>query len=62
LADKAAEYLNAGVNVVLVIDPQVESVAVFRRDENPQRYHNGDELTLPDILPGFAVRVREFFS
>ncbi len=62
LADKATECLNAGVKVVLVIDPQVESVAVFRRDENPQRFHNGDELAFPDILPGFAVRVREFFS
>jgi len=62
LADKASEYLSAGVKVVLVLDPEVESAAIFRLDENPLRLHNGDELTLPDILPGFAVPVKRFFE
>jgi len=59
---KAAEYLEAGVRVVLVLDPPTESAAVFRPDELPQRLHNGDELTLPDVLPGFSVPVRKFFE
>jgi Uma2 family endonuclease len=61
LSAKAAEYLDAGVAVVIVIDPQTESLAVYREDELPVRMHNGDELTLPDVLPGFAVKVSEFF-
>ena len=28
----------------------------------PVRMHNGDELTLPDVLPGFAVQVKDFFG
>ena len=60
--DKVDEYLAAGVTVVLVIDPATESLAVYRKDELPIRMHNGDELTLPDVLPGFTVQVRQFFE
>jgi Uma2 family endonuclease len=60
---KVGEYLNAGVGVVVVLDPAVDAAAVYRQtDDFPQRMHNGDELTLPDVLPGFAVPVRRFFE
>ncbi len=62
LTDKATEYLRAGVQVVLVLDPPTESAGVFRANELPQRFHNGDELTLPDVLPGFAMPVARFFE
>lgn len=62
LSAKATEYLEAGVTVVIVIDPDTQSLAVYREDEFPVRMHNGDELTLPDILPGFAVKVKQFFE
>ena len=62
LFEKATEYLNAGVKVVLVLDPETESAGVYRSSELPMRLHNGDELTLPDILPGFAVSVKQFFE
>jgi Uma2 family endonuclease len=62
LSAKASEYLDAGVTVVLVLDPETESLAVFRENEFPIRMHNGDELALPDVLPGFAVKVKAFFE
>jgi Uma2 family endonuclease len=62
LSAKASEYLEAGVAVVVVIDPDTQSLAVYRENEFPIRMHNGDELTLPDVLPGFAVRVSQFFE
>lgn len=62
MTDKATEYLNAGVKVVLVLDPETESAGVFRGNEFPMRFHNGDEFTLPDILPGFALPVKRFFE
>lgn len=61
LSAKATEYLEAGVAVVLVIDPDTESVAVFRENELPIRLHDSDKLTFPDILPGFEVQVSKFF-
>jgi Uma2 family endonuclease len=62
MTDKTKEYLDNGIKVVVVIDPQTESVWVDRNVDWPQRYHNGDELTLPDVLPGFSVPVKQFFS
>lgn len=62
LSAKASEYLEAGVTVVVVIDPDTESAAVYREDEFPIRMHNGDELTLPDVLPGFSMRVADLFT
>jgi Uma2 family endonuclease len=62
LSAKASEYLEAGVTAVIVIDPETESLAVYREDEFPIRMHNSDELTLPDVLPGFAVQVKKFFE
>lgn len=60
---KVADYLGAGVTVVVVLDPALEAAAVYRQgDDFPQRMHNGDDLTLPDVLPGFAVPVRRFFE
>ena len=62
LTAKATEYLEAGVTVVIVIDPETESLAVFRENELPIRMHNSDKLTLPDALPGFTVEVSTFFG
>jgi Uma2 family endonuclease len=62
LSAKATEFLEAGVAVVVVIDPGTESVAVYREDELPIRMHNSDELTLSDVLPGFSIPVKRFFE
>ena len=59
MRDKAKEYLDSGVKVVVVIEPQTESVWVDRGVDWPQGYHNGDVLTLPDVLPGFSVPVKQ---
>ncbi|MDB5312660.1 MAG: hypothetical protein JWO38_6862 [Gemmataceae bacterium] len=60
---KVGEYLNAGVTVVVVLDPGIDAATVYRQTEDiPQRFSNGDELTLPDVLPGFSVPVRKFFE
>ena len=62
MSRKAHTYLDAGVRLVLVLDPEHDSAGIYRPDELPQRMHNGDVLTLPDVLPGFAVPVARFFE
>ena len=53
---KMWEYLRAGVRVVVMLDPAIEAATIYRESEDiPQRFSNGDELTLPDVLPGFSV-------
>jgi Uma2 family endonuclease len=62
MTDKATAYLRAGVRVVMVLDPETDSAAIHRPEEVPIRLHNGDTVTLPDVLPGFAVPVGRFFD
>jgi Uma2 family endonuclease len=59
---KVGEYLTAGVVVVCAVDPKTKSVAVYFGDELPRRLTEEEELTLPEVLPGFSVPVRQFFE
>jgi len=62
LLAKAAEYLDAGVTVVCILDQMSERVLVCRAEELPITLHGDDELHLPDILGEFRVPVRRFFE
>jgi Uma2 family endonuclease len=62
MSDKANEYLRAGVMAVLVLDPQTETAGVFRLNELPQRFSNGDLVALPEVSPTFAVPASTFFE
>ena len=59
---KVGEYIGVGVNAVLVLDPDTQSASVYRENGDQQIFRIDDELTLPDVLPGFAVPVRRFFA
>jgi Uma2 family endonuclease len=59
---KVAEYLNAGVQVVCVVDPECRTVTVYRPDQPQIILRNEDELAFPSILPGFTVRISQFFA
>ena len=59
---KVAEYLNAGVTVVCVLDEPPPTIYVHTADQ-PVRILSADqELFLPDVLPGLSVPVRGFFE
>jgi Uma2 family endonuclease len=62
LVAKAIEYLDAGVAVVVVLDPKTESATVFRAEDRQATFEKDDTLTVPDVLPGFAVPVQKFFE
>lgn len=59
---KAYEYLNAGVSVVCILDPDDDSIHVLRPDQPPVRLGPNDELTLPEMHGSFHVPVRQFFG
>ena len=62
LQAKVAEYLDAGVLIVCVVEPKDEFVMLYTPDAAPQRLSGDDLFKLPSVLPGFSVRVREFFE
>ncbi|MBC8114141.1 MAG: Uma2 family endonuclease [Candidatus Saccharimonas sp.] len=58
---KVAEYLDAGVPLVWLINPDNQSVRVFRAGQRVVQLRATDELTGDDVLPGFRCPVAELF-
>jgi Uma2 family endonuclease len=59
---KVAEYLEAGVPVVIVLDDESRTAILYFPDRASVTLKSDDELTVPEILPGFSVAVRSFFE
>jgi Uma2 family endonuclease len=59
LERKAQNYLQAGAVVVWVVDPINRNVVEYRQGVASRTYAEDDTLTVPDLIPGFAVVVRE---
>jgi Uma2 family endonuclease len=59
---KVAMYLQAGVRLVWLIDPDSKTITVFRPDAAPRTMGLGDTLDGGDVLPDFGVPVAEIFA
>jgi Uma2 family endonuclease len=58
---KITDYLQGGVELVWLIDPETHSVTVHRPDKGAQRLEESEELDGQDVLPDFCCRVADFF-
>jgi Uma2 family endonuclease len=58
---KANAWLRAGVQVVLVVDPQTKSIREYRSFNQIQVYSEG-LIDLQDVLPDFKLGVEELFA
>lgn len=59
---RVAEYLEMGVPHVSVVDPESETITVFRPDDRPSVLSPDDEWFAPEILGDFRIPVRRFFE
>jgi Uma2 family endonuclease len=59
---KVDEYLTYGTGLVLVVDPDEQTVSAHRRALPPLTFGLDDTLDLDDVVPGFSCRVREIFQ
>ena len=57
---KALAWLDAGVRLVWVVDPQNRTVTVYRQD-GVAVLHGADVLDDGDVLPGFALPLEELW-
>ena len=62
LAEKLADYRDAGTPLVWVIDPASRTVAVVSRGESIATLHVNQTLTGGDVVPGFACLVSDLFE
>ena len=56
--NKVLEYLDAGVALVWVIDPEARTVHIHRRDGSVGWLREEDELSGEDVVPGFRCPCR----
>jgi Uma2 family endonuclease len=57
-----ADYLQAGVRLVWMVDPQSKTVTEHRRGAAPRNLTVADTLTCDDIIPGFDLSLADFFQ
>ncbi|MBI3979304.1 MAG: Uma2 family endonuclease [Chloroflexi bacterium] len=55
-------YVDHGVRAALLVDPQDESVLLFRADGRPRVLRQADQIGLSDEIPGFQLTVQALFS
>jgi Uma2 family endonuclease len=60
IAEKATDYLNAGVLRVWVVDPKSKSITVFGPDTAPVTYR-GDRSLTDSLLPGLELTAQQVF-
>ena len=60
LAQKAMDYLSAGIDRVWVVYPPMRSLTVFFADRPPETYR-GDRLITDELFPNLAVTSEQFF-
>ena len=62
VAGKIGEFLDCGVPLVWLVDPESESVTVYRPLSDTERLSGDDAISAEPVLPGFRVSVSEFFQ
>ncbi len=59
--EKIEEYLQAGVLLVWVVDPETRTVMVHRADGSTAKLRPGDDIVGDHVVAGFRCKVAEFF-
>jgi Uma2 family endonuclease len=62
IEDKVAAYHLAGVVVIWVPDPATRTLTVYHAGQQPVVLKADELLTVPDLIPGFQIAVRELFD
>ena len=62
LAEKVSLYLETGVRMITVVDPERRTVPIYRLDGRELLLSENDTLHGEDVLPGFRLPVAEIFA
>lgn len=61
LKDKVLMFLSQGAVVGILIDPDLETVTVYRPTGESTELRNGDILTIPELFPGWELAIDEIW-
>lgn len=62
LREKIDSFLAQGTRVGILIHPEQRWVEVRRSGQEPLKLQDGDLLTVPDLLPGWEVKIEDLWS
>jgi Uma2 family endonuclease len=62
LVDKCRGYVDNGVVVALLLDPDRATVRLFRKGQPEQILRGSDRIDLDEVLPGFELTVDQVFA
>ena len=58
---KTQQYLDAGVRLVWLVNPEERIIHVHRADDSVVKLREADQLLGENVVPGFACRVADLF-
>jgi Uma2 family endonuclease len=59
---RISQFLERGVPLVWLVDPENETVTVYRPGKAHYMVHTSESLTGEDVLPGLRYRVEDIFA
>jgi len=60
--DKVFDWLGAGAQGVIVINPRKRAASIYRAKDNILLLTESDTLDLSFVIPGFSIAVRDLFE
>ena len=61
IQQKLQQYLEQGAQVAMLIDPDEQTVTVYRPTGEPLQLQGDETLTIPELLPGWQLLVSELW-
>ena len=62
MEEKTHFWLQAGVRVVLIVDPENRTVRVVRGPDQMQLLDEAAEFEMDDVIPGWQLNVANLFD
>lgn len=59
--EKAVEWLSVGCRLLLVLNPRRRTVTAYRSPHDIQLFAEEETLDLDDVVPGFAISLKDLF-
>jgi Uma2 family endonuclease len=61
IESKVVKFIELGAIVGIAIDPDAETVKIYRSTGEPTVLENGDIVTIPELFPGWELPVSELW-
>ncbi|NEP76824.1 MAG: hypothetical protein F6K39_00675 [Okeania sp. SIO3B3] len=61
LKKKLKKYIELGVQVAILIDPDEETVIIYRPTGEPIELKEDDILSIPELFPGWEISISELW-